>query len=143
MLVRTPAAERSAVAQLTAMAAAQDAFHSVCNTGYGDLEALRQPATVIPDYPRDGPAFLRGPAFETAERDGYRYALAVEDEMPPAAGCPTRRFRRFLYSATPLAERPMADRGLGRRRARRRRPSRHARTIPRRSNRFGGRPISI
>ena len=102
MLVRTPAEERSAVAQLTAMAAAEDAFHSVCNTGYGDLEALRQPATVIPDYPADGPAFLRGPAFETAERDGYRYTLTVEDEMPPAAGCPTRRFRRFLYTATPL-----------------------------------------
>jgi hypothetical protein len=102
-LVRTPAAERNAVAQLTEMAAAQDAFHSVCNTGYGDLEALRQPGTVVPNYPRDGPAFLRGPAFENAERDGYRYSLAAEDEMPPAAGCPTRRFRRFLYSATPLA----------------------------------------
>jgi FHA domain-containing protein len=103
ILARTPAAERNAVAQLTAMAAAEDAFHSVCNTGYGDLEGLRQPVTVIPDYPPDGPAFLRGPAFETAERDGYRYTLAVEDEMPPAAGCPTRRFRRFAYSATPLA----------------------------------------
>jgi hypothetical protein len=102
-LVRTPAAERNAVAQLTEMAAAQDAFHSVCNTGYGDLEALRQPGTVVPNYPRDGPAFLRGPAFENAERDGYRYSLVAEDEMPPAAGCPTRRFRRFLYSATPLA----------------------------------------
>ena len=83
MLVRTPAEERRASAQLTALAAAEDAFHSVCNTGYGDLEGLLQPGTVITDYPADGPAFLRGPAFETAERDGYRYTLTVEDEMPP------------------------------------------------------------
>jgi hypothetical protein len=102
LLMRTPAAETAALAQLKALAAAEDAFHSVCNTGYGDLEALRQPARVIPDYPANGPAFLRGPAFDQPERDGYRYTLTVEDEMPPAAGCPTRRFRRFLYSATAL-----------------------------------------
>ncbi|HZM50413.1 MAG TPA: hypothetical protein VFE68_07985, partial [Vicinamibacteria bacterium] len=85
------------------LAAAEDAFHAVCNTGYADLQGLLQPGTVIPDYPADGPAFLRGPAFETTERDGYRYVLTVEDEMPRSAGCPTRRFRRFLYAATPLA----------------------------------------
>jgi hypothetical protein len=102
MLVRTPAEERIASEQLKALAAAEDAFHSVCNTGYGDLQGLLRPGTVITDYPADGPAFLRGPAFETAERDGYRYTLTVEDEMPPTAGCPTRRFRRFLYTATPL-----------------------------------------
>ena len=102
--MRSSAAERSAIAQLTTMAAAENAFHSVCNTGYGDLEALRQPATVIPDYVAGGPAFLRGPAFDDPERDGYRYALEVEDQMPPAAGCPTRRFRRFFYSATPLED---------------------------------------
>jgi hypothetical protein len=97
-----PAAERSAAAQLASMAAAQDAFHSVCNTGYGDLEGLRQPATVVPDYPPGGPAFLRDAAFDTAERGGYRFSLQVEDQMPAAAGCPARRFRRFLYSARPL-----------------------------------------
>ena len=102
MLVRTPAAERAASAQLTALAAAEDAFHSVCNTGYADLQGLLQPGTVIADYPADGPAFLRGPDYQTAEREGYRYTLTVEDEMPPSAGCPTRRFRRFLYTATPL-----------------------------------------
>jgi hypothetical protein len=102
MLVRTPAEERIASAQLEALAAAEDAFHSVCNTGYGDLQGLLRPGTVIADYPADGPAFLRGPAFDTAERNGYRYTLSVEGEMPPTAGCPTRRFRRFLYTATPL-----------------------------------------
>jgi hypothetical protein len=101
-LVRTPAAERAASEQLTALAAAEDAFHSVCNTGYADLKGLLQPGTVIADYPADGPAFLRGPDYQTAERDGYRYTLTVEDEMPPSAGCPTRRFRRFLYTATAL-----------------------------------------
>jgi hypothetical protein len=103
MLLRTPPAERNAVAQLSLMAGAQEAFHSVCNTGYGDLEALLRPGTVIPDYPSDGPAFLRDPAFESMERGSYRYTLAVEDEMPPAPGCPARRFRRFQYAATPLA----------------------------------------
>jgi len=102
LLTRTPARERAAIEQLRTLVAAEDAFHSVCNTGYGDLKALRQPGTVIADYPADGPAFLRGPDFERAERDGYRYTLTVEDEMPRALGCPTRRFRRFLYSANPL-----------------------------------------
>ena len=102
MFVRTPAEEKLATAQLAALAAAEDAFHSVCNTGYGELQGLLHPGTVIADYPADGPAFLRGPAFENAERDGYRYTLTVEEEMPPTAGCPTRRFRRFLYAATPL-----------------------------------------
>ena len=102
--MRSSAAERGAIAQLTAMAAAQDAFHSVCNTGYGDLEALRQPATVVPDYPPGGPAFLRDAAFDQAERDGYRFSLKVEEQMPPSSGCPSRRFRRFFYSATPLED---------------------------------------
>jgi hypothetical protein len=102
MLTRAPLRERGAVEQLKTLVAAEDAFHSVCNTGYGDLKALRQPGAVIADYPPDGPAFLREPDFERAERDGYRYALAVEDEMPRALGCPTRRFRRFLYSANPV-----------------------------------------
>jgi hypothetical protein len=102
MLTLTPPRERAAIEQLKTLVAAQDAFHSVCNTGYGDLKALRQPGTVIAAYPADGPAFLRGPDFERAERDGYRYTLTVEDEMPRAPGCPTRRFRRFLYSANPL-----------------------------------------
>ncbi|HUG51952.1 MAG TPA: FHA domain-containing protein [Vicinamibacteria bacterium] len=101
-LARAPAAERAAVAELQAMAAAQDAFRSVCNTGFGDLEALRRPAGVVPDYPPDGPAFLRGSSFDQPERAGYRYELTVEEEMPASPGCPTRRFRRYLYSARPL-----------------------------------------
>jgi FHA domain len=99
---RTPGEESVALDQLKAVAAAEDAFHSVCNTGYGDLLALREPASVIADYPADGPAFLRGPSFDDAEREGYRYALTVSQEMPAASGCPTRRFRHFVYSATPL-----------------------------------------
>ncbi len=102
IFVRTPAGEKVATTQLTTLSAAEDAFHSVCNTGYGELQGLLHPGTVIADYPAGGPAFLRGPAFENAERDGYRYTLTVEEEMPATAGCPTRRFRRFLYTATPL-----------------------------------------
>ena len=102
LLGGAPAAETAAAAQLKTMAAAQDAFHSVCNTGYGDLEALRHPASVIPDYPADGPAFLRGPAFDEDERNGYRFRLEVQEQMPPAPGCPMRRFRRYVYSARPM-----------------------------------------
>ena len=102
LLGLTPGAEAAALDQLRALAAAEDAFHSVCNTGYGDLVALRRPGSVIPDYPKDGPAFLRGADFDAAERGGYRYTLSVEDEMPRAPGCPLRRFRRFLYSAAPV-----------------------------------------
>ena len=98
----TAADEALALDQLKAVAAAEDAFHSVCNTGYGDLKALLDPASVIRDYRADGPAFLRGAAFDQPERDGYRFALAVSQEMPQAPGCPSRRFRRFVYSATPV-----------------------------------------
>ena len=100
----TAADESLTVDQLKAVAAAEDAFHSVCNTGYGDLKALVEPASVIKGYPADGPAFLRGAAFDQPERDGYRFTLAVSQEMPPAPGCPSRRFRRFVYSATPIGK---------------------------------------
>jgi len=102
LLGRTLPQETVAVAQMRAVVAAEEAFHSVCNTGYGDLEALRRPSSVIKDYPSDGPAFLRDPAFDEPERDGYRFALSVEGEMPPAAGCPARRYRRYAYAARPL-----------------------------------------
>jgi hypothetical protein len=104
LLGRAPAAEAAAVARMREVVAAQEAFHSVCNTGYGDLQALLRPATVIRDYPAAGPAFLRDPALEEPERDGYRYALTVGDEMPPAEGCPVPRYRRYLYAAAPLGE---------------------------------------
>jgi hypothetical protein len=100
--ILAPAAEKTALEQLRALAASQDAFRSVCNSGFGDLEGLRQPATVIPSYPADGPAFLRDPAFDRPERDGYRYELTVTDPIPPVEGCPTRRFRRYLYTASPM-----------------------------------------
>jgi len=102
LLSRTMPSETVAAAQLRAVVAAEEAFHSVCNTGYADLEALRRPASVIKDYPSDGPAFLRDEAFDDAEREGYRFALSVEGEMPAAAGCPARRYRRYAYAATPL-----------------------------------------
>lgn len=99
---RSTAEERVAADQLRQVVAAQEAFRAVCNTGYGDLAGLRRPSTVIDNYPPNGPAFLPDP-FGEAERAGYRYELRVEDEMPRAAGCPSRRFRRFQYGATPLS----------------------------------------
>lgn len=99
---RGAGAEQAAAAQLNAMVAAQAAFHAVCNSGYADLEGLFDPTAVVPNYPAGGPAFLPREAFAEPERAGYRYALAVDEEMPAAPGCPTRRFRRYRYAATPL-----------------------------------------
>ncbi len=99
---RSALAERTAVDRLRTVYAAEEAFHGVCNTGYGDLAALRRPANAIENYPPEGPAFLRDPSFDAAERGAYRFSLRVEDEMPPAPGCPKPRYRRFLYTADPI-----------------------------------------
>jgi hypothetical protein len=101
--LRPSSAEMAAADQLRTLAAAEEAFHGVCNTGYGDLAALRRPATVIQNYPAGGPAFLRDDAFDRAERDGYRFSLRVEDEMPLSPGCPVPRYRRFQFFADPRA----------------------------------------
>jgi hypothetical protein len=94
--------ERTAAGRMQSMAAAQAAFHAICTSGYADLDGLLEPAAVVPNYPASGPAFLPREGFTETERDGYRYRLSVDGEMPPAPGCPTRRFRRYQYSATPL-----------------------------------------
>lgn len=99
---RSSPAERVAADQMRQLSAAQEAFRAVCNTGYSDLAGLRRPSTVIENYPPGGPAFLPDP-FGEAERSGYRFELRVEEQMPPAPGCPSRRFRRFQYAATPLS----------------------------------------
>ena len=96
----------------TALAAAEDAFHSVCNTGYADLQGLLEPGTVIADYPADGPAFSAGPDYQTAERGGTG-TLTVETR------CPQRRLPHHAASGgsstgTPLgAGRSLAVRGRG------------------------------
>jgi hypothetical protein len=86
--------------RMRAVAAAEQAFSSgTCGT-FADMDGLLHPASIIPNYPAGGPAFLAadGPASDAA---GYRYDLQVDDPAAPADGCPSRSFRRFLYSATP------------------------------------------
>ena len=99
---RGAGAERTAAAQMESMSAAQAAFHAVCTSGYADLDGLMDPAAVIPNYPPGGPVFLPREGFTAADRAGYHYRLSVDEEMPPAPGCPTRRFRRYQYTASPL-----------------------------------------
>jgi hypothetical protein len=99
---KSAGAERAATGQMQEMAAAQAAFHAICNSGYADLPGLLDPAAVVPNYPAGGPAFLPREGFSEPERGGYRYTLSVDEEIPPTPACPTRRFRRYTYSATPL-----------------------------------------
>jgi hypothetical protein len=86
--------------RLRGLVAAQQAFSAGTCGAYADLEGLLKPASVIPNYPPTGPAFLAA-EFTSPEAGGYRYELAVDDASPEADGCPTRSFRRFEYSATP------------------------------------------
>jgi hypothetical protein len=98
---RTSAREEAAVARLRKLAAAEAEFRSgTCVNAYADLEGLLNPASAIPDYRPDGPAFLP-PEFARALALGYRFDLTVEDPVPPTEGCAARGFRRFAYAATP------------------------------------------
>lgn len=95
--------ESAAIARLRTMASAQEAFRSGTCDGYADLDGLLNPSEVIPHYPKSGPTFL--PAeFSEAEQAGYRFELRVDDPMATASeGCPSRSFRRYVYSASPLS----------------------------------------
>jgi len=101
----TSPAETSVVAELREMAAAQRQFREgttgACPGGFADLDGLRRPADVIPNYRPGGPSFL-GPEFEARERHGYGFTLAVTDPVPDRDGCPKRAFRRYRYVATPV-----------------------------------------
>lgn len=107
-LASTPAAspaESEVLTELREMAAAQRQFREgtagACPGAYADLDGLRRPAEVIPNYKASGPAFV-GPEFEAAERHGYRFTLEVEEPLPATEGCPKRAFRHYRYLAAPL-----------------------------------------
>lgn len=90
------------MARLHAVVAAQQAFSAGTCGAFADLEGLLNPASVIPNYPASGPAFL--PAdFANRSAGGYTYELTVEDEAPASDGCPARSFHSFSYSATPAS----------------------------------------
>lgn len=104
----TPSTDATVRAALRSVLAAQrnfrDGTDSACGRLYADLEGLLHPATVIPNYRADGPAFL-APEFAQPVRGNYRYELTVSEPVAPAAGCPQRAFRAFSCSATPLSGR--------------------------------------
>jgi hypothetical protein len=106
-LVGPASREDAVLARLRAVRSAQESFRRVCNTGYADLEGLRNPASAIPDYPPHGAGFLPD-ELTTPEAHGYRFDLSVQGPMPPTQDCPTlRRFRSYRYLASPAS-------GLGR-----------------------------
>ncbi len=88
------------VARMRAVAAAEDGFHTGTCGSYADLDGLTNPAAVIPHYPASGPVFL-GPELASAEANGCRFELTVEEPVAPTEGCPKRSFRRYSYSASP------------------------------------------
>ncbi|MFI5183160.1 MAG: FHA domain-containing protein [Vicinamibacteria bacterium] len=88
------------LARLRAVAAAEDGFSAGTCGSYADLDGLTNPASIIPHYPAAGPVFL-GPELASAEANGCRFELTVEEPVTPAEGCPKRSFRRFSYSASP------------------------------------------
>jgi hypothetical protein len=93
---------RLVAARLLVMADAQEQFRRVCNTGYGDIDGLLAPATVIADYPAHGASFIPA-ALAQPEAAGYRYSLSVFDPIATTPDCPIRRrFRRYSYTAQPL-----------------------------------------
>jgi type II secretory pathway pseudopilin PulG len=101
---RTRSADVSAAcaARLRAVSAAQDAFRSgTCGT-FADMEGLTNPGSTIPHYPAGAPAFLSAD-FAAAEADGCRFELTVEEPVAASPGCPTRTFRRYACTASPLS----------------------------------------
>jgi hypothetical protein len=98
----SPAPEARAIARLKAVSAAQDAFRVGTCDAYADLDGLIHPASVIPNYPAGGPPFL-DERYSRPEDGPYRFALRVEEPVPPTDGCPARSFRRFEYAAVPLS----------------------------------------
>lgn len=96
------AREGVAIVNLRTLASAQQAFRAGTCDGFADLGGLMNPSSLIPNYPPAGPAFLPED-FALAERGGYRYELRVEEPLEPPDGCPSRLYRRYAFSASPVA----------------------------------------
>lgn len=97
---RQSANESAAIGNLRSMVSAQEAFRAGTCDGYSDFEGLVNPASVIPNYPAGGPAFLSSD-FARPIRNGYRYELLTEDPLEPQEGCPVRLYRRYSFAAEP------------------------------------------
>jgi hypothetical protein len=95
------ARESVAIVNLRTLASAQQAFRAGTCDGYSDLGGLMDPSSLIANYPAGGPAFLPQD-FALAERGGYRYDLQVEEPMELQDGCPSRLYRRYAFSASPI-----------------------------------------
>jgi hypothetical protein len=98
---RLTARETGVVRRMQAVGASEAAFRTGTCEGYGDLDGLVNPASVIPNYPPGGPAFLAR-ELGAPEALGYRFQLQLEDPVSPAEGCPLRSYRRYTLTADPL-----------------------------------------
>jgi hypothetical protein len=98
-----PAEARGSVnlQRLHTVYAAQQAFSAGTCGAYADIDGLLKPATIIPNYPPTGPAFL-ATELAASEANGYRYEMIVDEPVAATDGCPARSFRRFLYTAAPI-----------------------------------------
>jgi hypothetical protein len=93
--------ETAVISRLRTVASAQTAFHDICNAGYAEIEGLVDPASVIPNLGPGASPFLADDFRETAVLD-HRFEMVVEERLPPRENCPSKSFRRYHYSATPL-----------------------------------------
>jgi pSer/pThr/pTyr-binding forkhead associated (FHA) protein len=98
---RLSAREAAVVRRMRTIGASETAFRTGTCEGYGDLDGLVSPASVIPNYPAGGPAFLAA-EMAAPEALGYRFQLQLEDPVAPAEGCPQRSYRRYTLRADPL-----------------------------------------
>jgi pSer/pThr/pTyr-binding forkhead associated (FHA) protein/type II secretory pathway pseudopilin PulG len=99
---RTTDTSAACAARLRAVSAAEDAFRSGTCGAYADMEGLTNPGSTIPNYPAGAPGFLSAD-FAAPVADGCRFELTVADPVTPAAGCPTRSFRRYTCAASPVS----------------------------------------
>lgn len=103
-VVRT--SEAMILSQLRSLAGAEAAYQSVNGGGYDTLQCLAQPASCIPNYPRDAPSFLPD-LVPSAEQAGYRGRFHAGPRLPvlPSGVVSPSGMISWAYTAVPRSRR--------------------------------------
>ena len=92
--------EATALHQVQAVVAAQEAFKAACGGGYADAEGLTDPASTFTGPAAGAPPLLTREAL-LVDRLDYHFELEATDPAPETATC-TRTFQAYQYLAVPL-----------------------------------------